>query len=344
MQERTSLVYRIVQGKFKIRILGQDFFIHAPNLNILAPSQELYNEIIDEYKYHSWITEDECQRVLIYNGIWSVDKDKKMEQYEKLIETQKIEIYKAFFDFNKRIKLKDGLRYLRDELNLLDETKHSLDYLTLRGFANIIQSQFIISQIVYTLDGQLYFKDFNNANYSVLNIFQAAINSQAISPEEYKDVARNEPWGSFWKSAKIDVFPVKGVQLTSEQRNLILFSQMYDNIYEHPETPHEAIINDDDALDGWMLQQKKDREAKKGEQTVRHTIGGIPDSAQEVFIPASSLDDISRIESLNTLEGKMIKTQRKVAIQQAGQLEDAKLPDNQVLIRQKLLEQNRRGK
>lgn len=341
MQERTSLVYRIIQGKTKCSILGQDCVIYTPTIDILASSQDLYDKIIEEYKYHSWLKENDCERVLTYNGLWNPDMGEKLKQLEKNMEECKVEIYKAFFNLNNRLHYKNQLRSIQDQIDKIEEIKHSLDYLTISGFGNIIKSQYIACNIVYGANGELFFPDFESANFSLVNLAQSIINDHTLLPAHFKDIARNEPWSSMWRAGKSHIFPQNGVLLSGEQRNLILFSQMFDSINEHPEAPHEAIINDDDALDGWMIHQRREREAKKGEQVSK--TAGIPDSAQEVFLPASSKEDIERIEGLNTLEGRAIKSKRKEAINQAGELSDSMLPDQQMAIRQLLAEKFKAG-
>jgi hypothetical protein len=339
-QERSSLVYRIIQGKTQYNILGQDYVIYTPNLDILVASQSLYHKIINEYKYHPWIQERDCEKVLTYNGLWNPDMEGKLTQLGKSLEECKLEIFKAFFNLKTRLHYKNQLKSVQGQIDKIEEIKHSLDYLTPAGFAHILQSQFIVCNTVYTLNGDLLFPSFERANFSFVNLVQSIINEHTLLPSDFKDIVRNEPWSSMWRAGKSDIFPNKGVLLSGEQRNIILFSQMFDSIREHPEAPHDSIIEDDDALDGWMIAQKREREAKRGDQISK--TAGIPDSAQEVFLPASSKEDIQRIESLNTVESKAIKMRRTEVINKAGEISDSLLPDQQMNIRKLISEQAHR--
>jgi hypothetical protein len=105
-----------------------------------------------------------------------------------------------------------------------------------------------------------------------------------------------------------------------------MFSQMYDNVSEHPDAPDDAVLEDDDALDGWFLIQKDKRKAEKSNQNM-NTMLGIDPNAQEVFIPAQTPEDIQRIHDMNSVQGKMIKAQRSAAIQKEGVLKEHQLPD-----------------
>ena len=58
---------------------------------------------------------------------------------------------------------------------------------------------------------------------------------------------------------------------------------MYSKIYEYPECPDDAIIEDDDALDGWMLNQQKKIRNKNG-KGVDNLLGKKGQKAQEVSL------------------------------------------------------------
>jgi len=339
-QERISLVYRIIQGKMLCNVLGQDYIIYTPNLDILIDSQNLYNKIIEEYKFNNWLRQEDCERVLTYNGLWNPDMKDKLDRLNKDVENCKFEIFSRFFKYNERIHYKTQLKSLNEQINHIEDIKHSLDYLTLGGFAHIIQSQFIVCNTIYSKDNKKVFPNFDNANFSLVNLIQSVINENTLFPTHFKDIVRNDPWTSMWRTAKLDVFPQKGVLLSSEQRNLILFSQMFDSIHEHPESPHETILEDDDALDGWMIAQKRKRDADKGDKVAKSF---DMENAQEIFLPASSKEEIDRINSFNTIETNAIKAQRKAVIDQVGTIEDVKLPDQQLAIRRLAMEKIKSG-
>jgi hypothetical protein len=340
LQERTSLIYRIIKGKQILNILGHNYIIYTPNINILSNAQHFYNKIINEYKFYPWLREDECERILIYNGLWTPDTHLKIDDYNTKLDNLKLELYKGFFDFRKRKHYKNEIEKIKNELIRLNDIRTSLDYLTATGFAIILQSQYILSKTVY-YKKRLVFPHFNLANYSLINLMQLKINESILLPDTLKEIARSEPWSSIWKAGKPNVFCKKGVQLTVEQRNLILFSQMYDSIDKHPERPHEDIINDNDALEGWMIAQRKENESKKDDKASKSF--NVQDNAQEIFIPVSSKQELMEVEKLNTPESKFIKQQRKIAIDNAGIIDDVKLPDKQMELRKLLIEKAKAG-
>jgi hypothetical protein len=53
---------------------------------------------------------------------------------------------------------------------------------------------------------------------------------------------------------------------------------MYDNVYESMECPPDEVIKDDDMLDGWFIQQHKDREKKLKEKSTDEKFGNMRDN------------------------------------------------------------------
>jgi hypothetical protein len=113
---------------------------------------------------------------------------------------------------------------------------------------------------------------------------------------------------------------------------------MYDSVNENPDAPHKDIIDDNDALDGWFIEQRRKRDIERNEKTITN-ISNIHEGAGEVFLPAQSKEDLDRIHGMNTLESKIIKLQREGAIKRAGELSESQLPDKQMELRRMAMEQ-----
>jgi len=325
--ERTALIYRIISGYTTHDVLGVSYRIYTPSVDVLLRASAVYREVLENHKYNEWVTDLDCEKILIYNGLWNKEFNVKLENLTKSISDCKHSIFKDFFNYPVRMGHKNRLQSFTEQYLELENIRHSLDYFTLVGFAQLVQSQFIISETTYSMEGDRIFPSFSSANFSLLNILQSKVNENTLSISTLREIVKNEPWISMWKASKTDVFPQKGVLLSGEQRNLIIYSRLYDRVNEHSECPADEIINDDDALDGWMIEQHRKRASEQGEKVVK---SNKMDNAQEIFLPANSKEDIERIEGFNTFESKMIKAQRNAIIKKAGAIEDAKLPDQQL--------------
>jgi len=112
---------------------------------------------------------------------------------------------------------------------------------------------------------------------------------------------------------------------------------MYDNIYEHPECPDDLIIEDDDALDGWLIHQKnKNKQLKK--QAALDSSNPNLKKAQEVFMMANDMNEAEDILSLNSGESLFRMQEKFEHINRANQaeIEDMELPDVKREVRNQL--------
>jgi hypothetical protein len=122
------------------------------------------------------------------------------------------------------------------------------------------------------------------------------------------------------------MFPGPVSEWTDDQRSLVSFSQMYDSIYEHPECPSEAVIDDDDTLDGWMIFQKRKVEKAKKQQSIDEMNPNLK-NAGEVFLFGKNSNEVEEIMSLNSPEA-LHKIKEKINfINKFGSTEDSSLPD-----------------
>ncbi len=129
-------------------------------------------------------------------------------------------------------------------------------------------------------------------------------------------VARTEPWRSFWSTNP------RGFRITGdEQKVLILFSKMYDNVYEHPERPVDEIINDDDMLDGWYIfMKRKSIEEKKA--NAKDVLTKKHPNAQEIFMTASTPEHAKEIADMNDVRANIIKGKREAGMKDGGIVRD----------------------
>jgi hypothetical protein len=340
LQERTGLVYRIISGRLKCKINNIVYFIFNPSIEVLNDAQDIYTTFIDDNKY-DYFSKKNCEPLLIYNGLWKNEYNNQLKQLEEDVENCKVDIYKSFFNTTQYSRLKEDLSILYTEINRLEGIKCSLDYLTLESIGELLSQQYILCRTTYNNNKLVFGQIDNNISYFLLRAIHNFYIFSTISSTTYRELVRTEPWLSYWRIYKERMFDSSnGVLLSIDQRHLILYSKMYDSVYESAEEPPQGIIDDDDALDGWFLVQKRKREADKGDKTINN-MTNIPSDAQEVFIPAKNIEDIKRIENLNSPQSKFVKAQRKATIDKLGVVKESELLDRKMEISQKALEQFR---
>ena len=160
---------------------------------------------------------------------------------------------------------------------------------------------------------------------------------------DIRNLARNDPWRSLWmmrESCKFSIFANQDRDLSIDQKNIIVWSRMYDNIQESMDCPSDDVINDDDMLDGWFVIQRKKQEKDRAESELESRVGNEKISnSEEVFVMAQTQDDANSINRVNTFQSQMVKKERMEVIQSKGQARDLDFKDQQRKMTQKSNEQ-----
>ena len=81
-----------------------------------------------------------------------------------------------------------------------------------------------------------------------------------------RELVNNDPWKLIWYMREVEGSPLfvdRERQLTPDQKNIVVWSRMYDSVHESQDAPSEAVIADHDMLDGWFILQKRKRDKDK---------------------------------------------------------------------------------
>lgn len=277
-------------------------------------------------------------RMMITLGLWDKDSDKMIITLEKKIEDLKLKLYESLkrpdqFKINKRA-IKDSRR----SLNKLNNIKANFRNNTLEGYAQSIKSEYILYHTIYKDNERLFPRPFSNkdndVSYALFNNLIQEIYKNSTTMEDMKELARSGQWRAYWNCSKENIFPKTATEWTDDQRLLVSFTRMYDNVYEHPECPDEKVINDDDVLDGWFIYQKKKREREKKENKSNRSFQSGSsrnmDRAQEVFLTPNEDQSVEEIMDLNDTGSKIKLKERMNFIKQKGEVKEAELPDVQI--------------
>jgi hypothetical protein len=330
--EREFFISMIRSGNVKIKYNDLVLIIKPPTFDLVQDACDVYNETYQQAYIDGMMDEDENYDWMINNEMWSYDDEQKIKGLEKDLERLKIEIYNA----RNNVKLKNSIRmYIRSgetQLKNINNKKHAYFSNTCEGIATSEKTSHIIKNSTY-YENKLY--DFDQVSLSyVIDEYHNSF----LQEYQCRELARNEPWKSLWVIKHHLHVPLfnnpAGTDLTYNQKNLVIWSQMYDNIQESLECPPKDVIDDDDMLDGWFILQNKKREREQAEQEFeQNTKNSKIKNASEVFVMGSDASDIERIDNMNTLNSNMIKQQRMHILKKHGQLEQQYFPDEQLKLR-----------
>lgn len=332
-------ITRILCGYLIFFYNGERYELRYPSNQLKYEANLLYNNIMNDEKYGDWIRQENLNRVLIMLGLWDKDTEKVIGQFEKRVDNLKLDIYKNFTISSTREKIRTNLRSTENQLNRILNIKNEFASNTLEGYASSIKHEFIVCNTLYKNNKLVFNIDNakNNASYQYFNNLVNEINQHTIGIKMFKAIARSGSWRSFWNCDKSNILKEQVIDWTDEQRSLINITKMYDNIYEHTECPEEAIIDDDDALDGWLIAQKQKVKQIKKQSSIDSNNPNLK-KAQEVFVMSADETDAEEILSLNSGEALHRMKEKFEFINRANEAEisDLELPDVQREARSRL--------
>lgn len=325
------LLYRIINKYFIFYYNEEEYTLYQSDGEIKYRAQLIYEEIINDEKYDGWPREKDVENNLLRLGIWNMQTKSQIESLEKQIDNNKVDLYKNYRVSEYRTRFKRTLAAQRRTVDELMAPKNDFYTNTLEFYASNIKNQYIICRTLKK-DNKQIFKD-NDTDSILFNSMLSKINTYSISIEDFKYLARSQFWRSYWNANKNNVFSGSVDSWSDDQRVLVNISKMYDSIYEHPECPEDDIIEDSDALDGWMIMQKQENKKQKKQKSLDQKLNPKIRNAQAVYLPASDEQSREDIANLNSFEAKQMMAMDKEALRKAAQqgrtLKDSELPSTQ---------------
>lgn len=298
-----NLLYRIISGYYTISIDSSTYKVIAPNITIKQNAHSLYLKTIEEQKYNIdiWISDNQIQHLLEIHNIWDKHLENKLSLLMKDLEKTKIELYKNFSNIEVRKSIKSLILTINSSISEYHNKKYYFDYLTLEYYAQNIKNQYLITNMVYDLENNRIFKDdnFDNIHYLFLEKILYEIHKNTLDTSTIKQIVRSDIWKSYWNVSKEKIFPGTVKDWTDEQRSLVNFSKVLDSIREHMEAPSDDIIEDDDALDGWILFQNHKTASDRKKQQISDKFGLDKKKAGEVFLLTKDNNEKEEIYGLN---------------------------------------------
>jgi hypothetical protein len=290
--QRRLLVSRIISGNLRY----QNRLIFVPALDYEAEC--IYGDTLNDAIFQGCLTNSELVST-------PISFDTEIKSILEKISDQKLKLYHARNSPPEQKKVKKALADFRDKIDLLNTLQFKNFNYSAEFVAEFAKLSFMVEK-------------YNGPGVNMPGFF-LHYNENAIDEETIRDVAQCEEWKEIHASKLYDF---KG---TREQIALINWTDRYDNILQHPEKPEDAVIEDHDMLDGWMIYLS--RKAKRSDRKIK--------DGQEIYIPVPP-DQVSEVQEMNSPEAKIIIARRNKALQQKGQLKETELPDVKQQIRMEL--------
>jgi hypothetical protein len=333
--DREFFVSRIRAGFNLVDYNYKIIKIYPPTLDDEFESNAFYQKVYNRCLNDELLTEKECHQLLVQQGLWREKDDVEIKQVKKDIEKLKIDIFSKRNEKKEVQRLKAYLRIIEKALEKKELEKQVYYGNTCEAIAQIEKNCFLLKKGCYLGSDLMIDDEFDYK--SLLNLYY----EQILKDYEIREIARTDPWKTQWSlKDNTDLYKDNHRELTVDQKNLLIWSRLYDSISESMEAPSEQVMEDDDMLDGWLILQRKKSEKEKGRQDLESSLTNSKiASASEVFVFAQDEEHAARIEELNDLNGKVKKKERMIVIKRQGEASDTDFQDQKIKLGNQKAEQ-----
>ena len=335
--EREYFVSRLRSGVYCVNHNNISLKVVTPTLEDEFQANEAHKIAYQQALDDDQMTEEEMLDWMRYRELWKEEDDNKLEGLEKDLERLKVEIFNNRYKEKLRDQIRKYIRAGEEQYSKHHNKKYDLQSNTCEGIAALEKSVELIKRCTFIGNEPFDFQSID------LNDVLMIYHSMLLSEKQVRELARNEPWKALWTlndTKTVNLFMNQDRELSIDQKNILIWSRMYDNIQESMDCPSDDVIADDDMLDGWFIIQRRKQEKERAEKELDSSMKNSKiTNADEVFVMAGSQKDVDRINTMNSTTGQMTKKERMAVIQQKGDAKDLDFRDQQLKVRRQANEQ-----
>ncbi len=329
--EREYFISRIRSGIYVIDLGILTLKILPTNLEQDWRINKVYYDAYNKAEEGGFMSHDEMLVAYKERGLWTEEDEEKEKGLEKDIDRLKVELFQNKNKSNVVEQIRIYLKAGKEQLEKIRVKKFQDYENTCEGVAQSKKVTEMLKLCTVTMDGAPYtFSDIPVDH--VLRFYGI----QVLNEAAVRELARTEPWRNIWllkDSQSYELFSSQygNSQLNTDQKNLLLWSRMYDNVQESMDCPSDDVIEDDDMLDGWFIVQRKKAERQRTEsQIADSTTNNKIANSDEIFVMAHNKQDAKNINEANTINAQKTKEQRANVINNQGEAVDLDFRDQRM--------------
>ncbi len=307
-----------------------------------ARAAHIYSREFAKAKIKGLPEEDQAIVDYIMIGQWSIEQEEQIEGIREDIH----KIKRGLLDLLFKVKQLEQARTLlrRAEQALLERIlkRQKLLTSTAESHALMVSQRYLIGQITRLENGDRFWLSdeiFDDSESFTLidNLCVIFFKTSRISVGAMRCIAKSQYWRSIWMASQKsgDLFGKPTSQLSENQRELVNWSCVYDNVYESYERPEKDIIEDDDLLDSWFIRQGEKIEDKckkhSGDRAASQSKRKGGRNEQFIFADEEGANKVYGMNDAVARKNIQIK-QRLVAEQES--IKEQHMPDSQQEMRQ----------
>jgi hypothetical protein len=333
---KEQLINEVLSEYIPHTINGERLLFGRPTYLQKVVAADVYQEWYFKGLQAGLMDNEESLDLSYRKGVWDDNLEYILTDLEKDIRKLKVGLVGCIFRSSERLQIKTNLNKAKNKYSNLLERKHAYRSLTAEYLGTLSKQIYLSLCEIYKEDGTYFIRPEDIPHSSNLSIDKVlSLRSEDRWAEEVgRELARSDPWRGLWVTHKEQRFPFKNESLDDNQEFLLTWSKVYDNINESMDCPADAVIEDDDALDGWFILQKKNRDKDRNQReadelTSNPKIGG----ADEIFIKAQTKDDIEQVYGLNDPVSRGKARSNLTTAQALGRVKEADLPQTKMKLR-----------
>jgi len=339
-QKKEEIIRQISAGKYYIKYKEEIFIYNEPSidfLNICDLGSYIDHE---EFLKNGYLTDKQEENLLEEESIWGIKDQHKYDSIKEDLERLKKE--KLQYEHKKKNTKQIDLyiKTINKELNCLHSLKNTFYEQTIRY--QVLKKRceaFLIEGLFDRYGKKVWYnkKAYENECYNEkMNHFINKVFSLGVFEEkQIREVARSEPWRTKWRASTKgcnNLFSRNSSNYTDYQYLLCYWSVLYDSVFESMESPSMKVINNDDSLDRWLIEQH-DKNKKAGDKEILgseefETKNSKIANSSEVFVMVGDKREAEHVyNTYNSDVGKRTISNRNKTILEKGMVKDEQLPD-----------------
>ena len=341
--EQNWLINYIVADSIPFTHNGFTYSIRSPS----RESKVIADEFFFTYYYKSIdegvLDSDGVYKLLVKYGLWETDKFNEglLKKLQKEIEDMKVEVFNNYLDGGKRNKIKQAILDTKLYIENMVAQKHSLDHLGAEFVGNYAKYHILLGHSIYKSGKPLWksMKRWDLADDMSIEV-NKKLNKYKIEADQYRELATCDYWRGIYNIRRGNLFGKAIVDWSDHQKQLVSWSQTYENIYKSPDCPTDSIINDNDAIDGWFIIQKRKRDSQLNNSTIESGMSDKIKNSEFIFVLADE-ENIDKVYGLNDVGGKIALHKRLSQIKRSNIVAEVNMLDTRQILQEKAFELKR---
>lgn len=310
----------LISGIVILKIGKKYIYVKPPSARDKTFADFFSQEQYDDALLDGIWTQEDTEQYLIEMGYWHKENDEKMEEIKKNTENMKVDYFNNFYNSETKKYIKKNLDKQNERLQDLYNKKYIFHDKTCEYLKKYSSSSYLLQKNAFLSNGKPAYLLF-----SMQILYGKYITVTNELNAKLREIAKSEAWKFKWMSLKHSMFENKPASFTDFQLSIISWSTYYDGIYQSYDKPLDEIIEDDIALDGWAIIERRKRKEEEKKRSAEKMLPDKLKDAGEIFIPARNAKQAEDIMSLNNAEAKAKIKSLRSDLQKEGVVEESQL-------------------